>query len=100
MKKLIILVVSLIFLANTSFGQFNIDWQQSYGSMAQDWGYDIAETDGGFLVAGIAGTGGQEVECFDSDGGGWLIKIDNSGTLLWQKCYENRGAYRMVKAKL
>lgn len=97
MKKLIILVVSLIFLANTSFGQFNIDWQQSYGSMAPDIAYDIVQTNGGYLVVGTAYSGGGQVTCTE-DGAGWLIKIDNTGNLLWQKCFENSGAYRMVKA--
>ena len=97
MKKLIILVVSLIFLANTSFGQFNIDWQQSYGSMAPDIAYDIVQTNGGYLVTGAAFSGGGQVSCTE-EGAGWLIKIDNTGNLLWQKCFQKRGAIRMVKA--
>lgn len=80
-----------------SFGQFQIDWQQSYGSMATDIAYDIVQTSDGFLVAGAAYSGGGQVTCTE-DGAFWLIKIDNSGNLLWQKCYEKRDVYRMVKA--
>jgi len=80
------------------YGQFQIDWQQSYGSMASDWGYDIAETDDGYLVTGIAGMGGGQVECFEEDGGGWLLKIDDSGNLIWQKCFDYAFAERIVKS--
>jgi len=79
------------------YGQFQIDWQQSYGSMASDWGYDIVKTGGGFLVTGIAGSGGGQVECFE-EGGGWLFKIDGSGNLLWQKCFDYAHGLRMVNA--
>lgn len=98
MNKSITLIVAFLIIHLLSFGQFQIDWQQSFGSMASDWGYDIAETDGGYLVTGIAGTGGGEVECFDGDGGGWLIKIDDSGNLVWQKCFDYAHAFRIVKA--
>jgi hypothetical protein len=97
MKKLIILAVTLFFLATTSFGQFNIDWQQSYGSMAPDVAYDIVQTNGGYLVIGAAYSGGGQVICTE-DAALWLIKIDNTGTLEWQKCMERRGANRIVKA--
>jgi len=97
MNKLITLIVAFL-IHYLSFSQFTIDWQQSYGSMASDWGFDIAETDGGYLVTGIAGTGGGEVECFDGNGGGWLIKIDDSGNLIWQKCFDYAHAFRIIKA--
>lgn len=99
MKKLITILTPLLLFHFISFGQFQIEWQQSYGSMASDWGYDIAETDGGYLVTGISGSGGGQVECFENGiGGGWLLKIDDSGNLIWQKCYEHAHGLRMVKA--
>ncbi|MCF8303275.1 MAG: T9SS type A sorting domain-containing protein [Bacteroidales bacterium] len=98
MNKLITLIVAFLTIHLFTYGQFQINWQQSYGSMASDWGYDIAETDGGYLVTGIAGTGGGEVECFESNGGGWLIKIDDSGNLIWQKCFDYAHALRIVRA--
>ena len=99
MKKLITILSTLLLLHFISFGQFQIDWQQSYGSMATDIAYDIVQTNDGYLVAGAAYSGGGQVTCFEEGGGGgWLLKIDNFGNLLWQKCTVNRGAYRMVKA--
>ncbi len=98
MKKTIIFLAIFSLLSLVSHGQFQIDWQQSYGSMASDWGYDIAETDGGYLVTGIAGSGGDQVECFENGGGGWLFKIDNAGNPIWQKCFDYAYAERIVKA--
>jgi hypothetical protein len=65
--------------------------------MAPDIAYDIVQTNGGYLVTGAVFAGGGQVTCTE-DGAGWLIKIDNAGNLLWQKCFQKRGAIRMVKA--
>lgn len=99
MKKLITILSTLLLLHFISYGQFQIDWQQSYGSMETDIAYGIVETDGGYLVTGTAGSGGGQVECFENGvGGGWLLKINESGNLIWQKCYEHAHGVRIVKA--
>lgn len=97
MNKLIVILSSLLLFHFTSYSQFQIDWQQSYGSMASDRGYDIAETDGGYLVIGYAGSSGGQVTCSEEGGGGWLLKIDYSGNLIWQKCFDYVFADRIVK---
>lgn len=99
MKKLITILFTLLLFHFTSFAQLNIDWQQSYGSMAPDDACDVAETDGGFLVTGIAESGGGQVACFEyGNGGGWLLKIDYKGELIWQKCFDYAYGLRIVKA--
>lgn len=96
-KKLIVLLIIHLLSACCVFGQFQIEWQQSYGSMASDWGYDIVQTGEGYLVTGIAGSGGGQVECFEEgEGGGWIFKIDDSGNLIWQKCFDYAHGLRMV----
>ncbi len=97
MKKLITSLTVLLLFSVISYGQLQIDWQQSYGSMATDIAYDIVQTEGGYLIAGAAYSGGGQVNC-TVDGAMWLLKIDNSGSLLWQKCYEHSDTYRIVKA--
>jgi hypothetical protein len=97
MKKTVILLVVILTMPVVVYSQLQINWQQCYGSMAPDYAYDIAETDGGYLVTGIAGTGGGEVDCFERIGGGWLIKIDDSGSLIWQKCFDHAHALRIIK---
>jgi hypothetical protein len=83
---------------------FNITWQKCYGGMKDEVAYDIVETPAGdFIVGGwtnsIDGdvTGWhpeleeeeeeEEYEGYDPYGDYWVIKINNTGDLLWQKCY-------------
>jgi len=89
----------LLLLSTICYGQFQIDWQQSYGGMGIDIGFDIVQVQGGFLIAGFTNSNSGLVTCNINDYGVlWLIKIDVNGNLLWQKCYENSDAFRMVKA--
>lgn len=66
----------------------NITWQKSYGGSLDDYGYDILETTGGFIIC--AGTTSSDGDVSGNHGGYgdlWVIKIDIAGNLLWQKCY-------------
>lgn len=63
-----------------------IQWQKTYGGTGNDWGYSIQQTtDGGYIVAG--NTTSNDGDVIGSHGGGdfWVIKISNSGVLLWQQ---------------
>lgn len=66
----------------------NLLWQYTYGGTEVDGGKQVQLTpDGGFLVAGITKSGDGDVSGHHGDFDAWLIKIDNNGKLLWQKCY-------------
>lgn len=61
----------------------NVRWEKTYGGTNSDRGYSVQQTaDGGYIVAGHAfsfnPTGSAKV---------YLIKTDESGTLLWEKTY-------------
>ncbi len=64
-----------------------LTWAKSYGSNDMDIATSVVNAnDGGFLVTGKATAGGDVT----GNHGGydlWTIKIDNNGTLLWEKCY-------------
>lgn len=57
-------------------------WQKSYGGIGTDWaGSIMVNTGGGYLVSGITksfGAGNYDM---------WLLKLDASGNILWQKTY-------------
>jgi uncharacterized delta-60 repeat protein len=60
----------------------NVLWQKTYGES----GYDIANfiqqtSDGGFIVAGETSSFGAGNADF------WVLKLDSSGNVLWQKTY-------------
>ncbi len=64
----------------------NILWQKTLGGSLEDYGRCIQQTqDGGFIVTGIANSSDGDV--VGSHGGGdyWIVKLDASGNLLWQK---------------
>jgi uncharacterized delta-60 repeat protein len=60
----------------------NIQWQKTYGGSDRDWAYSIQQTsDGGYIVAGETYSFGAG----DSDF--WVLKLDSSGNIQWQKTY-------------
>lgn len=64
-------------------GSGNVEWQKTYGGRGEDFASSIRPTrDGGLIVAG--GTGS-----FGSTWGWkiWILKLDESGNVLWQKAY-------------
>jgi len=76
-------------LLKTTFGG-QIMWQKCIGGTGWEDGFSIVPTsDGNLLMAGITSSDtidGQATAChgaFD----GWLVKMDTSGNVLWQKCF-------------
>jgi hypothetical protein len=73
-----------------------IQWQKSYGSSGGDGASDIIETSEGYIFIGHASRNDGDVSGVH---GGWysdlwLVSIDQSGNLLWQKCLGgNSGEY-------
>jgi uncharacterized delta-60 repeat protein len=63
-----------------------VTWQKTYGGTGLDMAYAVQETsDGGYIVAGMTtsfGAGGIDV---------WVLKLDSSGGVTWQKTYGGAG---------
>ena len=63
-------------------GNGNTSWQKTYGGEELDFALSIEETiDGGFIVAGGTYSFGAGADDF------WVLKLDNSGNVSWQKTY-------------
>src|SRR5207245_2905365 len=62
------------------------EWARSYGGSGSDHANAVAPTaDGGYVVAGgtaAAGAGGADA---------WVLKLDGSGNVAWQKAYGGGG---------
>jgi len=60
----------------------NLKWQKTYGGSALDWAFSVRQTaDGGYVVAGRTdsfGAGSSDI---------WVLKLDGSGTVLWQRTF-------------
>jgi|GEM_PF-518136 len=67
-----------------------LQWQKSLGSGFTDYAYSVNQTsDGGYIVAGWTYPGNHplgDVSGIKGYHDFWVVKLDNSGTLEWQKC--------------
>ena len=62
-------------------GNGNILWQKAYGGFENDGAYSIQQTlDRGYIVAG-------EMRSLESWADAWVLKLDESGNISWQKTY-------------
>ncbi len=72
----------------------NILWQKTYGGSGVDEAQAVQQTgDGGYIVAGTAGSFGPHPDI-------WLLKLDSNGTIQWQKTYggiDSDSAYDIQK---
>jgi len=73
----------------------NITWQKSYGGSSEDHAWSIRQaSDGGYIVAGsttsgdgnISGKHGADNQDY------WVLKLDATGNLAWQKCLGGTGS--------
>lgn len=63
-----------------------LEWQKSYGGPEDDMASDIDFTaDGGYVVAGYTASSSGDVTQNQGGGDAWVIKLDGSGNLDWQK---------------
>jgi len=66
-----------------------LQWQRLIGGSQQDGGLRVRPTpDGGYIMAGYAGSNDGNIT--GGDHGGWdflVIRFDNNGIQQWQKCY-------------
>jgi len=65
----------------------NLQWQQSLGGTESDECYAIKSTsDSGFVVAGYTDSNDGDVTGNHGGYDYWVVKLDETGTVLWQKC--------------
>jgi len=66
----------------------SILWQHCYGGTGSDVARCIQQTsDGGYVVIGFAKSKDGDVTGNHGSNDIWVIKINSSGTLQWQKCF-------------
>ncbi|HMC98240.1 MAG TPA: T9SS type A sorting domain-containing protein [Flavobacteriales bacterium] len=64
----------------------NITWQRALGGSASDHAQAIQQTtDGGYVVAGSAGTNSGDVTGNHGGSDVWVVKLDDMGNITWQK---------------
>src|SRR5262245_2790865 len=84
-------LISLVFIlcALSSFAQPFVQWQKSLGGTAEDDGACIQQTaDGGYIVVGTGYSANGDVTGHHNTSATsdcWLVKLDNTGNISWQK---------------
>jgi len=65
----------------------NIIWQKWFGGSQNEYCCSLDLTaDGGFLIAGETESSNGDVSGYHNSQDYWIIKVDNNGNLVWQKC--------------
>ncbi|OYU83494.1 MAG: hypothetical protein CFE24_11110 [Flavobacterium sp. BFFFF2] len=65
---------------------FSTLWNQRFGGASSDIPNSIQQTsDGGYIVAGYSNSTNGDVTGNHTDNDAWMVRLNSSGTLLWQK---------------
>ncbi len=81
----------------------NIIWSRQYGGNLGDYLESIVRTtDGNFVCTGFSNSTDSTFSLNHGANDYWIIKIDTSGNLLWQKIYGGTGndyAYKVIQSR-
>jgi hypothetical protein len=67
-------------------------WEQSFGGSGQDAAYSIKQTfDGGYIAVGYTGSNDGDVTGNHGGDDYWIVKLDKTGNLQWQKTLGGTG---------
>ncbi|SHI96277.1 hypothetical protein [Aquimarina spongiae] len=70
----------------------NLIWKKSFGGLQFDVARSIDTTfDGGFVISGASKSSSGDLSANHGDNDFWVIKIDNSGNLQWEKNFGGAG---------
>ncbi len=69
-----------------------IQWQKSFGGSGDDGANAVQQTrDGGYIVTGYSGSFDGNATLNHGDKDCWVVKLDGSGNLKWQKSFGGSG---------
>lgn len=69
-----------------------LEWQKSIGGTGPDSGEDILVLNDGYLMVGFdGGENNGDLQGMACTGEFWILKLNLSGDILWQKCYGGSG---------
>jgi len=95
-NSLITLLLGIVLVNTIGFSQPVVDWSENYGGFQPDVVNEIEQTpDGGFIIVGWTGSIDGDVSGNNGGSDAWIVKIDQQGTIEWEKNYggsDNDGA--------
>ncbi|WP_262149388.1 T9SS type A sorting domain-containing protein [Chryseobacterium foetidum] len=73
-------------------GSGNLQWQKSFGGTGSEQARSVITTaDGGYIVAGFTSSNNGHITYNRGSNDYWVIKLDSTGNLQWQKTYGGGG---------
>lgn len=86
MKSLFIFTAAFLFSIQSFAQAPYIEWQKSLGGTGEERAESIQQTsDGGYIVAGSSKSNDGDVSGNHGDFDYWVVKLNNSGNIQWQK---------------
>lgn len=81
------------FAVAKSDANFNIAWVKTFGGTGQDYGSSIVEAsdNNGYVLAGYSDSNDGNITGNKGYADYWVIKVDQSGNLVWQKSFGGSG---------
>jgi len=101
MKNIILL--NLLVCASTSLNAqaMEIQWQKCFGGSYYEEAYSIIQTaDSGYIAVGYNGSLDGDLEGYERVNDFWIIKLDPTGNIQWQKGYGSNyldRAYKIIR---
>ena len=86
MKKYLFTLFVLLTL-NTFPQDFDIIWQGCYGGSEKDVAQDIYYFGNKYLISGYTLSNDYDISYNHGGGDGWVLMIDSTGNILWEKTY-------------
>lgn len=77
----------------------SIQWRRYFGGTNTDTCYDVVETTDGYIMVGSSDSTDTDIKGNKGSYDFWVVKINKSGTLLWEKSYGGKEideAYQIV----
>lgn len=66
----------------------SIVWQKNFGGSDYEGAYSVQQTsDGGYIIAGNSSSTNGDITVNHGNNDIWIIKLNSSGSLLWQKSF-------------
>src|SRR5882724_11702708 len=86
-------LLSALFLFQlNAFSQPSIQWQKCLGGTKDDRAYSVQQTkDGGYIVTGWSNSSDGDVSGNHGSWDYWIVKLNYSGAIQWQKSLGGTG---------
>lgn len=87
MKSIIAIIIIVFSYQVFAQENMNILWQGCYGGTEPDKAFGIVSSGNNYFVTGHTSSTDGDISFSHGSYEGWLIKVDSTGQLLWEKCY-------------